>query len=591
MERRKLLAIAPYEGMMQIIRSFADTEPEYSIDILLEEDIQVFSRLYFEEKILEYEAVLAQGETFELIKDINIVPCFEIPITYFDILAASRLSVNYEGKSVFLASPAIAEMASSLYNLLDFHIHVGNISLEKTMEAAIMELRDDGYTLFITDVKASKACKKCGVNTVMITSSYESVTKSLESAIQFLKQAEKSRLASLIWAEYASHTDRSYMIFDDAENLIQANNIGSMHKLVRTAQQLIPTVKQERELQRINVVKTEPFLIKGSLIKWENKKYIVFEIKKSLENSRTNIPGIVIKNTGSLSKDFYNVFYDDLRNPDFYNKTKAYSASGSPVVIIGESGTGKSRLADFIYDNCAYRNNLFYLVDCKQLDKRGLNYMFSSISSPLYEYGITLYFKEINLLKKKYIDELVDFLKQSLFIKNNKLIFSVTCSLNESYSNRLCELLTSKLGSFPLFLKPLRSRVNSIPSLSVLYISRLNEEFNKNIVGFEPEAMDYLQSFSWNDNIKQFKRVLKELFTITNSNYISKKDVISILKEEIRQEPEPITKKKTSEMTLEQITLNAVKDALISNNMNQTKTAKQLGISRTSLWRLLNKMS
>jgi len=123
-----------------------------------------------------------------------------------------------------------------------------------------------------------------------------------------------------------------------------------------------------------------------------------------------------------------------------------------------------------------------------------------------------------------------------------------------------------------------------------LYLNKLNEAHNKHIAGFEPEAMDYLQSFGWNDNIKQFKRVLKELFTITHSNYISKQDVISILREETRRDNGPINLEKSPAPTLEQITLNAVKDALIANNMNQTKAAKQLGIGRTSLWRIINKM-
>lgn len=591
MKKIKLLVIVPYDGMIQIIRSFADTNPDYSIDILHEDEFQSISKICLEEKLSGYEAVLAQGETYEYIKNISTISCFEIPITYFDILASSRLSTNYDGKSIFLASQSITKMAYSLYGLLDFHIDICNVSLEESIKDTIIDLKNSGYTLFIVAANIGKVCRECGVNTIIITSSYESVTDSLNTAIQFLTQAEKNRLGSFVLEEYIEHIGISYLIFDEEEDLIQANNVVDMDRLIRSAQRLIPTVKQEKEIHRINIIKTQPFLMKGSLIKFKDREYIVFEIKKSLENSTTSIPGIIIKNAGNLSKDFYNVFYDDLRNHDFYNKTVSYSSSSNPVIIIGESGTGKSRLADFIYDNCIYRSNLFYIVDCKQLDKRGLNYMFNSINSPLYEYGITLYFKEINLLKKKYIDQLVDFLKQSLFIKSNKLIFSVTCSLNESYDNKLCELLTSKLGSFPLFLKPLRDRVNSIPSLSVLYINKLNKDFNKNIVGFEPEAMDYLQSFNWNDNIKQFKRVLKELFTLTNSNYISKQYVISILKEEIRQDSTPTNMKKVVNMTLEQITLNAVKDALLANNMNQTKTAKDLGISRTSLWRLLNKMS
>ncbi len=281
------------------------------------------------------------------------------------------------------------------------------------------------------------------------------------------------------------------------------------------------------------------------------------------------------------------MFYDDLKNLDFRNKVIAYSSAQNPIVIIGEAGTGKSRLADFIYTYSPHRHSSLFLIDCKQLDKRGLHHLFSE-NSPLYEYGITLYFKEINLLKRKYIDELVEFLLQSSFMSRNKVIFSVTCSTDNFDENPLCSLLINKVSAFPLFLLPLRNRVSDIPNLAILYVNQLNEKYHKHIVGFEPEAMNYLQSFSWDENIKQFKRILEEVFVMTKEPFITSRKVVSVLKER-KSAAIPIPAVSETGKTLDEIIQHGVRRALIANQMNQTMAAKELGISRTSLWRLLKK--
>ncbi len=591
MEKQKILVIAPYGGMVQVFHSLENTVQEFILDIYLESDERIDQILNRRDELLGYAAVLAQGRIYEILRKDTTVPVFEIMITYYDILAASQLSLNYDRKSILLAAANIVKKADSVFELLRFSIDAYPIHFDADIKSTIEELRGKGYTLFITDAVTNKICRQVGVNSIMITSSYDSVVYSLQTAVSILQRNNQNSTVDGIYKEYAAHMDRSHTIFTVDGQLVQCVNIDNEYKLIHITKLLIPAVLQEKEIQRIKMIKSQSYFIKGSLIYYKGINYVVFEIKKSLENSKTSIQGIIIKNNKNLSRDFYDVFYDDLCNLDFRQKVIAYSMSNDPVVILGESGTGKSRLAEFIYSNCIYHNNPLYLADCKQLDKPGLKYLFSNVNSPLYEYGITLYFKEINLLKKKYLNELVDFLKQSLFMQKNKMIFSVTCDKGESYDNKVFEMLTSKLNSFPLYLKPLRERLQDIPNLSVLYINKLNEEYNKHVVGFEPEAMNYLQSFSWNDNIKQFKRVLKELFITANTSYVSTQDVISILSEEkigINNDNFS-TKEDLEKLTLEEIINKGIRNAMIANNMNQTRAAKQLGISRTTLWRFLKK--
>jgi DNA-binding NtrC family response regulator len=132
----------------------------------------------------------------------------------------------------------------------------------------------------------------------------------------------------------------------------------------------------------------------------------------------------------------------------------------------------------------------------------------------------------------------------------------------------------------------LRERRKDIPSLASLYIGAENQKLASQVIGFEKNAMDTMKQFEWPQNINQFKRVLNELLLLTKSSYICEADVSSVLENEEKffrtalQTP-------IIEGTLDEIIQSAITSALEAENMNQTKAAKRLGISRSTLWKRL----
>lgn len=590
MEMIRVLAMVPSEGMAEIMRTASQSVPDLAVEVILEGTEEAKQLVKYGGGLLRYAAVLAQGKTYEKLKEAGAVPVIEIPVSFYDLLSAARLAAGYTGKKILIAPPRLAEMADSALDLAGLSSEIETVAADTVTAGLVNGLKAQEYSMFLGDSEVNRVCRENGINSViMLASGFGSAVSCLREAQNLISCLEKSRLPVSVLEEYAGHLKKAYLLFDFSGTLRYAANAELENRLVEAAAHLIPLVKQEKAIQKEKKINESLYLIKGSVVALGKEHFLVFEVKKSLFDSKTNIPGVMIKNTENLTKDFFNVFYDDTKNKDFRQKTDAYSGGSNTVVIIGESGTGKSRLADYIYANSDFRNAPLYLVDCKRLGTRSLHFLFNSTDSPLYEQGIALYFKELNYLKEKYLNELVAFLQQSPFVHKNKIIFSVTCSVSESYNNKVCEFLTSRLSAFPLYLTPLRERVGDIPNLAVLYINELNREYGKKIIGFEPEAMNYLQSFRWDDNVKQFKRVLKELFMITGSLMIPVTDVIDVLSEEIsgKQSPSAAADASAKKCTLDETVHNAVKDAMIANGMNRTQAANQLGISRTTLWRLL----
>lgn len=173
--------------------------------------------------------------------------------------------------------------------------------------------------------------------------------------------------------------------------------------------------------------------------------------------------------------------------------------------------------------------------------------------------------------------------------KRLRLIFSCTCSEGEELPET-ARVICTRLGCLTLCLPPLRSRADELPSLANLYLSSLNMELGKQIIGFDPQAMEQLRSYDWPNNYTQFKQVLQELATLTDSAYIRRSAVIEVLtRERSLHRKGPLSAGRDQALyTLEEITRQAIQQTLDALGGNQTAAARQLGISRTTLWRYLS---
>ena len=151
-----------------------------------------------------------------------------------------------------------------------------------------------------------------------------------------------------------------------------------------------------------------------------------------------------------------------------------------------------------------------------------------------------------------------------------------------------------KLSCLTLYLPPVRQRAAQLPAIANIYLSYLNTALAKQIFGLEAEAMTQLQEFDWPHNYTQFQRILQELAQMTHGNYITAKEVQEVLRRErtmatvnklVEDAGEPLD----LNQTLDRINQDIIHRILAQENGNQSRTAARLGISRTTLWRLLNR--
>ena len=149
------------------------------------------------------------------------------------------------------------------------------------------------------------------------------------------------------------------------------------------------------------------------------------------------------------------------------------------------------------------------------------------------------------------------------------------------------------LGCLVLYLPPMRQYAAQIPAAANMCLSNLNIELAKQLLGLEPGSVQLLRDFDWPGNHAQFQRILRELAIMTDGPYITQADTARILQREhtaisTDHEAENVGLTLNLEGTLEQINREIIKRVLEEENGNQSRTARRLGISRTTLWRMLS---
>jgi DNA-binding NtrC family response regulator len=258
----------------------------------------------------------------------------------------------------------------------------------------------------------------------------------------------------------------------------------------------------------------------------------------------------------------------------------------SPMLIVGEYGTCKETIAKLIHINSHFKDCPIVIVDSWLIDEKKWSSVVEGRNSLNSLQGCSIYIKNIQYIPAGIQKKLALCLKNTLLSRNNRLIFSLTEGINDLEIQEFHNYLVGDIGCVTISVPSLRNRKNDIPSLASLYIGEENQKLAKQVIGFEKNALNILQQFDWPQNIAQLKKVLNELLVMTTDSYISEHDVKIVLDKE-RKIYDSSAQTVNIKGTLDEITRSIISSVLASEKMNQTKTAKRLGISRSTLWKKL----
>jgi len=274
------------------------------------------------------------------------------------------------------------------------------------------------------------------------------------------------------------------------------------------------------------------------------------------------------------------------------------------VFITGETGTGKDLVARLVHIKSKRNTFPMQVINCATIPENLFEAEIfgyekgaftgaerKKVGKAKLADGGTLFLNEISELSNDSQAKLLRFLEYREYeplgsTRTEKVDVRIMTATNKEPHKLLEERILRedffyRIQGVRIDLPPLRERKEDIPLLAEYFIRDFCEANNIPIKKISSEAMGLLISYSWPGNVRELKSVLEKSVILSESEKIEKKDLeYAIEKEEI----------KSLKKAKEEFEKKYIVEVLIRNQWRIEKTAKELGISRSQLFRKMKQL-
>jgi PAS domain S-box-containing protein len=286
-----------------------------------------------------------------------------------------------------------------------------------------------------------------------------------------------------------------------------------------------------------------------------------------------------------------------------YEHIRNASASEAPVLILGESGSGKNLVAQAIKKLSRRKDGPFVQMNCAALNEQLLESelfghkkgSFTGAISDrtgrfeaahdgvifLDEIGdmpMTMQVKLLRVLEEKVVERVGE---NKPIPVNIRLVSATNKELSSLLqAGKFREDLLYRINSIVIKVPPLRERREDIPLIALHYLRKISSVNNKDIRSISQAAMEILVDFPWPGNVRRLINALEHSAATCKTDNIEVSDLPDYLTHEKKTEP--------NESRI--IDQEDIRSTLSLYKGNRTLAAKHLGISRVTLWKRLKSL-
>ncbi len=336
---------------------------------------------------------------------------------------------------------------------------------------------------------------------------------------------------------------------------------------------------------------------------WHNEK-LLETIKGILKAKGKTAAGVPVLNAPAIGKEMIG---ESEVMKDILFKIEKVAPTDANIFILGENGTGKDLIAKAIHEHSLRKDKPFVKVDVGALTetlfeselfghKKGSFTGAGEERAGRFEAanGGTLFLDEIGNISMHQQAKLLSVLqnRQVSRVGSNDLInidIRLICATNLSLAelaneNRFRKDLIYRINTVEIVVPPLRKRSEDIVLLAKHFAQTYAAKYLKPVPDFDAKALEKLRQYNFPGNVRELQYTMERAVIMMEGEMLSANDLIFSPIESAVQENAEI-----KDMNLGVVEKNTILRVIEKHNGNISKAAKELGITRTALYRRLSK--
>jgi len=388
--------------------------------------------------------------------------------------------------------------------------------------------------------------------------------------------------------------------FDAFHSNICQNNC-ALDKTVRTGKEIIDLPVNILDSKGRNL----PISISTAVVKDEKGEIIggveTFRDLSTIEEMRKELLGhYTFQDIISKNHEIHNIL----------NVLPDIAESGSTVLIQGPSGSGKELFARAIHNCSAHKNGPYVAVNCgaipdNLLESELFGYQQGAFTDAKKDKpgrfalakGGTLFLDEIGDISIALQVKLLRVLQEGEYeplgsTKPHKANARIIVATNKNLkklmaSGRFRDDLYYRLNVIKIELPPLAKHKEDIPLLVEHIINHLNIRMERKISGLSSDAMKVLMSYDYPGNIRELENIIEHGFVLCRGSVIKPEHLSHDITERVNKKNGP---EELPPMSLRETEEQLIKTVLKKNSGHRGKTAAELGIDKSTLWRKMKNL-
>ena len=309
---------------------------------------------------------------------------------------------------------------------------------------------------------------------------------------------------------------------------------------------------------------------------------------------------IALKTNESTS--FHGVVGRNHKMFKIYAIMTALARTDSTVLISGETGTGKGRVAETLHETSPWSKNPLVTVTCSALSESLLeSELFGHVQGAFtgairdkigrvqMAEGGTLFLDEIGDISPAIQVKLLRLIEEKKFERvGDPSPMIANIRIIAATNHRLMQLVKKgqfradlyyRLKVMDLVMPPLRDRVDDIPLLCDHFRKHFNHKLQKRIIPFSPLTMDIFNAYDWPGNVRQLKHAIEHAFILAEGDEINPGHLPPEMIPDFSPVADPACLKPSH------LNETNIRQALRQSGWNKSKAARLLGMGRQTLYR------